>query len=158
MSILDILKTASEFVGEPGILINDFSRFYILMLLYEGPKHGYEVINEIRSRLGQSVSPSLVYPFLKLLESNGLVSSKEKSTGMRSRNVYALSPKGKSLCNRLFKQFTNVVSSAIQPSMRVCSNCGCSVFKDGYTETIRGKSLAFCCRYCAASYKKEHEN
>ena len=143
------------FIEEPGVIINDFSRFYILLLLYEGPKHGYEIIHEIRKRLGQEASPSLVYPFLKALESNDLVSYEEKSTGRRSKNIYSLSQEGKALCNRLFRQFTNVVSSAIEPSMQVCAHCGCRVFKDGHTETIKGRRLAFCCKYCAASYKKE---
>lgn len=148
-------RQTADFVEEPGMLINDFSRFYILLLLYEGPKHGYEIISKMESRLGQKVSPSLVYPFLKILESNNLVTFEEKSSGKRARNIYSLSTRGKTLCNRLFKQFTSVVSSAIEPSMQVCAHCGCQVFKDGYSETIRGKRLAFCCKYCATSYKKE---
>lgn len=153
----DASRARDDFLNRPSELIGDFSRFYILLLLFEGPKHGYEIIYEISKRLGQKVSPSLVYPFLKALEKNGLVDSRERSTGKRNRKTYSLSNKGKSLCNRLFKQFTNVVSSAIEPSLQICSHCGCRVFRDGYTEVIGGRRLSFCCKYCAASFKKERK-
>ena len=49
-------------------LISDFARFYILMFLYEKPHHGYSIITQFKLRLGKSITPSLVYPFLTLLE------------------------------------------------------------------------------------------
>jgi len=33
-------------------IIPDFSRFYILTVLYEGPCHGYSIIAKFRKRLG----------------------------------------------------------------------------------------------------------
>ena len=45
--------------------ISDFSRFYILTILYEGPAHGYSIINRFKKRVKKEVSPSLVYPFLQ---------------------------------------------------------------------------------------------
>lgn len=138
----------------PESLISDFSRFYILLLLFEGPKHGYDIISKIEERLGQRASPSLVYPFLKSLEASGLLALEFESTGNRQRRKYSLTPAGKTLCARLFKQFTNIVSSAIEPSMSVCAHCGCRVYKDAHYEVINGKKLAFCCTYCASSYRR----
>jgi DNA-binding PadR family transcriptional regulator len=54
-------------------LISDFSRFYILTILYEGPAHGYQIISRFKKRVKKEVSPSLVYPFLQQLERKGLV-------------------------------------------------------------------------------------
>ncbi|NIQ06216.1 MAG: hypothetical protein GWO20_10990, partial [Candidatus Korarchaeota archaeon] len=46
-------------------LISDFSRFYILTILYEGPAHGYRILSKFKKRVGKEISPSLVYPFLR---------------------------------------------------------------------------------------------
>ncbi|MHB1907681.1 MAG: helix-turn-helix transcriptional regulator [Nitrososphaerales archaeon] len=133
---------------------SDFSRFYILILLFEGQKHGYEIISKMKERLGQKTSPSLVYPFLHSLEEQGYVDSKLARVGEKEKTVYSLTREGRSLCTGLFKQFTTIVSSAIEPSMLVCAHCGCRVYKDAHFEKIDGKEIPFCCKYCAASYKK----
>ena len=141
-------------LNAPEGLLGDFSRFYIMLLLFEGPKHGYEIISKIEERLGHKTSPSLVYPFLKQLEQSKIVGFQNESTGKRLRKKYSLTQEGKSLCSRLFKQFTTIVSSAIEPSMSSCSHCACRVYKDAHYEEINGRRLAFCCTYCAASYRK----
>lgn len=145
----------SQRIALDNFVLTDFSRFYILLLLFEGQKHGYQIMSNVERRLGQKVSPSLVYPFLRLLEEQGLVNSKERSIGQKTRKVYSLTGRGRSLCNKLFRQFTTIVSSAIEPSMEVCAHCGCRVYKDAYFEEIKGIRIAFCCKYCAAAYKKE---
>jgi PadR family transcriptional regulator PadR len=140
-----------------GSVFTDFSRFYILLLLFEGEEHGYQIMSNIEKRLGQKVSPSLVYPFLKVLEEQGLVRSRERKVGQKTRWVYSLTSSGRSLCDKIFRQFTTIVSSAIEPSMQVCANCGCKVYKDAYSEAIKGKKLMFCCKHCATAYKREEK-
>ena len=146
-------KPALAFGGQG--LLTDFSRFYVLLLLYEGGKHGYEIMSSIEARLGHPVSPSLVYPFLKLLEEHGYVASRESNVGRKTRRVYSLTATGRDFCGRLFRQFTSIVSSAIEPSLQVCAHCGCRVYKDAYFQTVNGRKLAFCCKYCARSYVRE---
>jgi len=136
-------------------LISDFSRFYILTILYEGPVHGYVVISKFRKRLGKEISPSLVYPFLKQLQEKGLVKHTVKPIGEKKRKVFELTEEGRELCTRLFKRFANLVSIAIEPSLEVCAHCGCKVYEGGYREVIDGKEVTFCCIHCASSYKKE---
>ena len=46
-------------------LVSDFSRFYMLTILYEGPTHGYGIIRKFQRRVGKKISPGLVYPFLQ---------------------------------------------------------------------------------------------
>jgi len=136
-------------------LISDFSRFYILMILYEGPAHGYSILNRFKKRVGKEISPSLVYPFLQQLEGKGLVKHSIKPVGEKERKVFELTPEGKELCTGLFKRFADLVSIAIEPSLYVCAHCGCKVYEGGYREVIDGKETTFCCMHCAHSYKEE---
>ncbi len=136
-------------------LITDFSRFYILTILYEGPTHGYSILGKFRKRIGKKISPSLVYPFLNQLEENGLLSHTVRSTGEKERKIYQLTKEGKELCTRLFRRFADLVSIAIEPNLQVCANCGCKVYEGGHRETLHGKELSFCCVHCAQSYAKE---
>ena len=135
-------------------LISDFSRFYILTILYEGPAHGYSIINHFKKRLQKKVSPSLVYPFLQQLEQKGLVSHTKKPVGEKERKVFELTLEGRELCIRLFKRFAELVSIAIEPSLLVCAHCGCKVYEGAYREVIDEKETAFCCINCARSYKE----
>jgi len=135
-------------------LISDFSRFYILTILYEGPAHGYQMLNRFKKRVKKEVSPSLVYPFLQQLEEKGLVKHTLKPVGEKARKVFELTKKGRELTTRLFKRFAELVSIAIEPSLHVCAHCGCKVYEGGYVEVIEGEELAFCCMHCARSYKE----
>lgn len=136
-------------------IVSDFSRFYILVILYEGPCHGYNILSKFRKRVGKEISPSLVYPFLKQLEKKGLVKHSIKMVGAKRKKVFELTKEGKELCKLLFKRFSALVSVAIEPGLAVCANCGCKVFEGGYKEVINGKEMTFCCIHCAESYKQE---
>lgn len=138
-------------------LISDFSRFYILVMLFEGPKHGYSILTKFRERLGRKISPSLVYPFLKKLEEKGLVTHIDKPVGEKERKIFELTEEGERLCARLFKRFANLVAIAIEPSLEVCAHCGCKVF-EGYRELKEGIETTFCCVHCARSYHEERKN
>ena len=139
-------------------VVCDFSRFYILTILYEGPTHGYKIINKFRKRLQKNITPSLVYPFLQYLEQNGLAKHTTKAVGKKERKIFELTEDGKRYCEQLFKRFASIVSTAIEPSLSVCAHCGSKVFEGGHREQVGGKDLMFCCKYCAAFYKQELEN
>lgn len=68
-------------------------RLYLLKLLEDGPKHGYELIRLLEDRfLGMySPSPGTVYPRLAALEEDGLVTSEEQD----GRKVYKLTDAGR---------------------------------------------------------------
>jgi DNA-binding PadR family transcriptional regulator len=138
-------------------LLSDFSRFYILMILYEGPAHGYSILSSFKQHLGKEVSPSLVYPFLQQLEEKGLVKHSHKPVGEKEKKVFELTKEGKKITTGLFKRFANLVSVAIEPSLNVCAHCGCKVYEGGYCEVIDGKETTFCCMHCARSYKEERK-
>jgi DNA-binding PadR family transcriptional regulator len=135
-------------------LISDFSRFYILTILYEKPAHGYNIISQFKKRVKKEISPSLVYPFLQLLEEKGLVIHTKKPVGEKERKIFQLTEEGRELCTGLFKRFAELVAIAIEPSLYVCAHCGCKVYEGGHREIIEGKEMAFCCMHCARSYKE----
>ena len=139
-------------------ILSDFSRFYILTILYEGPHHGYKIITKFRKRLKKNITPSLVYPFLQSIEQNGLAKHTLESVGKKEKKIYELTEKGKKLCTQLFKRFALIVATAIESSLRVCAHCGSKVYEGGHLEVIDGKEAVFCCKYCAASLKQERED
>jgi DNA-binding PadR family transcriptional regulator len=144
-------KTRSDNLDE---LVSDFSRFYILTLLYEGPAHGYQILSRFKKRVKKKVSPSLVYPFLQQLEEKGLVKHTMKPVGEKEKKIFELTAKGREMTTTLFKRFSELVSVAIEPSLDVCAHCGCKVYEGAYRETIDGEKLAFCCTHCARSFKE----
>jgi len=141
---------------EMDAIVSDFARFYILTILYEGSCHGYDIIGKFKKRVGKEVSPSLVYPFLKQLEQKSLLKHKVKSVGAKKRKIFELTTRGRELCERLFRRFSDLVSIAIEPSLEVCAHCGCKVYEGGHREVIFGREMTFCCVHCAKSYKTEH--
>jgi DNA-binding PadR family transcriptional regulator len=136
-------------------LITDFSKFYMLTILYEGPLHGYSIMTTLGKRLGREVSASLVYPFLRSLEERGFVQHTVVPVGKRDRKVYELTEKGHDLCRRLFERFGALVATAIEPTLDVCAHCGCKVYEGGFLAEIDGKDTMFCCEHCAAHYQRE---
>ena len=138
-------------------LISDFSRFYILTILYEGPAHGYSIISRFKKRVKKEVSPSLVYPFLQQLEDKDLVKHSLEPTGDKIRKVFELTDAGRELCTNLFRRFAELISIAIEPSLYVCAHCGCKVYEGAHQEVIDDMKMSFCCVHCAHSYKQERK-
>ena len=69
-------------------------RLYLLKLLDESPRHGYDVIRELEDRFMGLYSPSAgtVYPRLARLESEGLVTHRVEE----GRKVYQITDEGRS--------------------------------------------------------------
>ncbi len=67
-------------------------RTAVLLLLAEGPMHGYQIIHEIEERSGGAwkPSPGSVYPTLQLLTDEGLLRAEESN----GRKTYALTETG----------------------------------------------------------------
>lgn len=68
-------------------------RLLILALIAEAPRHGYEIIREIESRLGGAYAPSpgVVYPTLTMLEELGFATS---ATTEGSKRQYTITDAG----------------------------------------------------------------
>ena len=68
-------------------------RIAILSLLSEGPKHGYQLMKEMKERSGglYQASAGSVYPTLQQLEDEGLIESEQQD----GKRVYKLTPAGR---------------------------------------------------------------
>lgn len=68
-------------------------RLYLLSLLAESPKHGYELIQALSDRFGGTYSPSAgtIYPRLAKLEEEGLVTKAAEGR----KTVYAITDSGR---------------------------------------------------------------
>ncbi|UCC33614.1 MAG: helix-turn-helix transcriptional regulator [Candidatus Bathyarchaeota archaeon] len=133
----------------------DMIRSSIILLLSEKPLHGYGIMKEVEERIGRPVNPSLLYPFLKQLEKNGLVRSTKRPVGQRPKVVYTLTATGKELAARIYKRIASMISMTIEPNLSVCFHCGCKIYEGGYREAIAGREKIFCCAHCAQAYKNE---
>ena len=67
-------------------------RLVVLSLLEEAPKHGYQLMKELSGRLGEQYQSSAgtVYPALKQLQKEGLITSRTE----QGRHVYRLTKEG----------------------------------------------------------------
>lgn len=68
-------------------------RLAVLRTLLDGPKHGYQIIQDLEAKTGGRWRPSAgsVYPTLQQLEDEGLVRSEERD----GRRVYVLTEEGR---------------------------------------------------------------
>ncbi|WP_127794635.1 PadR family transcriptional regulator [Agromyces sp. LHK192] len=82
----------------PPVFAHGSLRLYLLALLAEHARHGYELIQALSDRFGGTYSPSAgtIYPRLAKLEEEGLV---EKSVDGR-KTVYAITPAGRAELER----------------------------------------------------------
>ncbi|MCI2956374.1 PadR family transcriptional regulator [Agromyces atrinae] len=77
----------------PPVFSHGSLRLYLLSLLAERPRHGYELIQALSDRFGGTYSPSAgtIYPRLAKLEEEGLVT--KESDGRKT--VYAITEAGR---------------------------------------------------------------
>ena len=68
----------------------------LLLLMLQGPAHGYELNERMRAYGIEGIDPSLIYRALRGMEEDGLVSSTwdEEDTQGPPRRVYTLSAEG----------------------------------------------------------------
>lgn len=77
----------------PPVFAHGALRLYLLALLEDGPKHGYELIKALSGRFGGTYSPSAgtIYPRLGKLEEEGLVATAPEGR----RTVYSITDAGR---------------------------------------------------------------
>lgn len=77
--------------------LRGLDRPLILWLLSQGPRHGYELIKEVKRLTGRKLKPGMVYPLLYWLEDEGFAVSEWIKKGRRNLRCYRLTEKGKGL-------------------------------------------------------------
>lgn len=81
--------------------LQGLDRPLILWLLDQKPKHGYELMTEIKRLTGRRLKPSTLYPLLYWLEGEGFVAGKWVKKGKRNLRCYTITGKGRLLLARL---------------------------------------------------------
>jgi DNA-binding PadR family transcriptional regulator len=114
-------------------LVSDFSRFYLLTILYEGPTYGYSIMRKFNNRIGKKISLDLIYPFLQQLEEKKLILVKSEMIGNEEKNFYNLTEEGRAFCNRLFKRFANLFTFTIEGDREYFEQFQ---LKDGYARWV----------------------
>src|SRR3954452_24127856 len=79
--------------GMSAVFSHGRLRLYLLKLLEQGPKHGYELIRLLESRFHGLYAPSAgtIYPRLARMEADGLITH----TASGGRKVYAITDAGR---------------------------------------------------------------
>lgn len=75
-------------------MVKSFLDLFVLDLLNDGAKHGYEIMRELKRRTGTGIGAGTLYPLLYELEELQLVSAEWVSPTRRSRRVYKITEKG----------------------------------------------------------------
>jgi PadR family transcriptional regulator PadR len=140
-------------VSERGAITN-LGKFYTLILLSEGPKHGYELMDALEKKIGKKPSAGQIYPMLKKLEKSGVIIHETQKIGEKEKKVYRLTATGKKTYSRIVSRFSDLISTILEPRLTRCWHCGCKIYEGAYTEEIEGEKLMFCCVHCAQAYKR----
>jgi PadR family transcriptional regulator, regulatory protein PadR len=78
--------------------VERFAEPAVLLLLRERPAHGYELLEQLPELTGERVDMGNLYRFLRLLEADGIVSSKwEEELPGPSKRTYTLTDEGRAL-------------------------------------------------------------
>ena len=67
---------------------------FLLWLIGKREAHGYQIIKILKDE-GMHIGANRLYPVLKNMLKDGVISQKEKRDGKRVRKVYVITPKGR---------------------------------------------------------------
>lgn len=132
------------------IKVTNILKLYVLLLLNDKSRYGYELIKESGAKLGRNIGAGQIYPFLKELQKQGIV--RASPSGAREKKVYALTPRGKRFVLSMISRFGELIDLSIKPRLSTCAHCGCKVYEGGYEEEVNGKKFKFCCPHCAKDF------
>ena len=96
--------------------MNGVPELLILHLLQHSEMYGYELVQAIRDRTGESIAlgEGVVYPVLHNLEHDGAVTAKRKPVNGRSRIYYSLTPTGLRRLSNLSATWTSLTATIHQ--------------------------------------------
>ncbi len=100
----------SRAVGER--MVKSFLDLFVLSLLNNGSKHGYEIMRELKAGSGTRIGPGTLYPLLYELEERNLVIGEWVSPTRRNRRVYKITELGNRYREQGFKGIEKVLRSS----------------------------------------------
>jgi DNA-binding PadR family transcriptional regulator len=103
MNLDDALATASQELRRGTLVL-------ACLLLLREPGYGYGLLDQLRDR-GVSVDANTLYPLLRRLEGQGMLTSAWDTTEARPRKFYRTSPDGDRLAAALLEDWKRLDSS-----------------------------------------------
>lgn len=70
----------------------------------KSPQYGYSLVETLEEK-GVSIEPGTLYPLLRRLEKQELLTSEWETSGSKPRKYYVLSKQGKEVYNRLCREW-----------------------------------------------------
>jgi PadR family transcriptional regulator len=92
-------------------MVKSFLDLFVLSLLNGGSKHGYEIMQDLRSKTGTRIGPGTLYPLLYELEERKLVTAEWVSPTRRTRRVYKITDQGERYWSQGFKGIDQLLRS-----------------------------------------------
>ena len=83
-------------------MVKSFLDLFVLSLLDNGGKHGYEIMRELKLKTGAHIGAGTLYPLLYELEERRLVAGEWMSPTRRSRRVYRITDQGEKYRDQSF--------------------------------------------------------
>lgn len=102
-----IEKTSKQLVQH---IVRNLLEIHILRLINLEPTWGYNIIKKIKNLYEIKVRHGALYPLLRKLETNGLITSKREIQKGRIRKTYTITEKGK----QLIQTYYNILGQQIQ--------------------------------------------
>src|SRR6059036_3576238 len=94
-------------------MVKSFLDLFVLSLLDNGGKHGYEIMRELKVKTGAHIGAGTLYPLLYELEERRLVLGEWVSPTRRSRRVYKITDQGERYCEQGFSGINHLLRSSV---------------------------------------------
>ncbi len=92
--------------------VKSFLDLFVLDLLDDSPKHGYEIMRALKNRTGARIGAGTLYPLLYELEERKLVAGEWNSPNRRSRRIYKITEPGSKYKSVGFKGIALLVNAS----------------------------------------------
>ena len=93
-------------------MVKSFLDLFVLSLLDNGGKHGYEIMRELKVKTGAHIGEGTLYPLLYELEERRLVAGEWMSPTRRSRRVYRITDQGEKYRDQSFQGIDRLVKTS----------------------------------------------
>lgn len=99
-------------------MVKSFLDLFVLSLLNDGGKHGYEIMRELKIKTGAHIGAGTLYPLLYELEERRLVAGEWVSPTRRSRRVYKITDQGEKYRDLSFQGLDRLLKTSFSNSKR----------------------------------------
>ena len=97
-------------------MVKSFLDLFVLSLLDNGGKHGYEIMRELKVKTGAHIGAGTLYPLLYELEERRLVAGEWMSPTRRSRRVYRITDQGEKYRTQSFQGLDKLLRLSVRSS------------------------------------------